>query len=318
MGMFAKLAAPVANGWEEKLKAQEQRLHSIVPSTEEETRAKALETIKKVRDTAYAFGYAMRMKQQAKGTQKLLADPTAGVPGREVLVDLPASELASLPPKAAGFLSDLVTKPVVEFGEDAWQTLRDYVDKRKDKLMRVTDDPTTLPWFIPGVTSTLRRSTMQGYQDADSVRRKAEDEAASAKMEAAKREFESALRAEYDLAKRQKAASAGELIDGLGQLIVKAADGELNQILGAYLALGELAQAGTHNVVEDWMKKRDPQQQYAAAMKELLKRRMRENPPPIQIASHIYDRPAETVEAPKPSESSGLELEPATAPAIVA
>ncbi len=294
MGKFAEMAKQALDAWEEKLQKQEARLHNYVPSTEEETRRKAVELLNKLRAGSYGFGHALRSLQQAKGPEPLLDDPTPGVPGREVVVDLPATKEGWYDPrlrsKEAGLLS-VVTDPLNETVEDTLTELKNKADTQKDKLTRVTSDPSTLPWFLPAAAMTVPSSTMQGYRAADTEQRARIQAVLQQRVDAAKKDFEQALHEEY--AARRKVASAGELIDGLAQFHVKRAEGEANQALGLYLALASLLASGSHMVAEEWVKKRDPRQQYASAVKELIKNRMRTSPPPIQVAT-------EPMAAPKP------------------
>jgi hypothetical protein len=289
MGEFARLAKAAAaeRTWEEKLQEQQKRLGEFIPSSEQEATSKALANIAKFREDAFRMGYGARLrKHMESGTESLLEDPTLGVPGREVVIDLPATKRGWYDPrlrsKEAGILSPLID-PAVETAEDLYTGARNKAEEKLERLTRTTSDPTTLPWYAPHMALSAPTYAIEGYRQAEKDRQAQLLAALEKRVESSRKEFDKALKEEYTLSRKQ--ASAGEVVDLLARFHVKRAEGGLNQALGYYLALAALAAKGTHMATKDWVESRDPRHQYASALKELVKERMRQNPPPIQVAT---------------------------------
>ena len=272
--------------WEQKLQEQVGRLRQHVPTTEEETTAKALKIIKSLSEGSYNVGQAMRARQHAEGIEELLHDPTPGMPGREMMINLPATKFGWYEPrlrsKEAHIFSP-VTDPIRYAVQDLQTDAVNKLEEEKDKLTKVTSSPGTLPWFYPTAALTVPNQFVAGFRGADKQLSQSMNTQMDEKVEQARREFETALHDEYVSSRPVK--TAGELIDGLAQYHVKQADGEANQALGLYLALAGLLGQGSYLAAKDWAEKREPKQQYLASMREAIKSRLRANPPSVLVAN---------------------------------
>jgi hypothetical protein len=288
MGKFAKLCGleKKADGWEQRLAGQEQRLQQHIPSSYDEATTEAQRRLSKLRELAFMAGYQFRSQQQAeRGVESLL--PDEGATGREHFVQLPAPI-----PKTATWLEPrylskeallgAVTDPLVQNLEESALDLQSAAESKKQQLTRVTSDPKTLPLFYPSVALGVPKSFVAGHRQADvdlDTKRKTE---LDTQIEAAKQEFERALADEYT--ESRKIASAGELIDGLALTHVKSADGELNQMLGWYLAAASLLGEGARVSSRNYVEKHDPRYQRVKALREMIKHRQRLNPPPVLVS----------------------------------
>jgi hypothetical protein len=182
--------------------------------------------------------------------------------------------------------------------------LKRMADAKKEKLTRVTSDPKTLPFYYPALAISTPKAFMEGYQTAETDNAKKMREEMDKKLQEAKTEFEQAMQEEYS--DKQKAASAGQLIDGLALVHVKEAEGELNTAMGMYLALASLLGMGAHNVGKSWVEKRDPRYQKMKAVKEMVMRRSYLQPPSVLVAP-----PDEEEEEPGKKRLEQLEEPPA-------
>jgi len=298
MGAFAKVANGVIADWAERLEDQRARLSKKIPSSNVESAARATELLDKLKAMSYQLGYGMR-KERVTGVSRILprepGDP--GVPGREIVIDLPSTKKGWYDPrlasKEAGLLS-AITDPIGEQVEETSLDLQRAADEKMRQATRVTASPHTLPWFYPAAALTVPKAFSQGYQTAEQEVDARETHDLNRRLQKAKKEFEQALEDEY--AESRKAASAGELVDGLAQLHVKAAeDYNLNTALGVYLALASLAGTGAHNVSKSWAEKRDPRYQRLEALQQAMQKRMRAKPPRVVVAA-----PEQTLEEKSP------------------
>jgi len=347
--------------WKTDLEKQKARLRPFILPSEEEAEQKAQANIEDLQERARSMGYSMRARKREE-EEPLLRDVGRGMPGREVVVDLPAIKQGWYEPRLRSKQADLLAggladrKPDTrydlrelsrgvrvemehtsdperskEIAKDHLEEIPDYynrldamegeaeetreeaeelrekeggvlgemfapvgmaaesalaeaartISEKTREARRVTDDPSTLVSYYPRLATTVPKAFHEGFSQADEdadILRAEETEKAIAK---AQKEYEKALAAEY--AARKTAKTAGELIDGLAQAHVKSAQGEINQALGAYLALASLLGYGAHTASESWVKSRDPRQQkYKAVKEELRKKRMRQ-PAPILV-----------------------------------
>jgi len=193
--------------------------------------------------------------------------------------------------KKAGILS-MLSSPIGETMEDLKLHTMQKLDRQRASLMRTTSDPSTLPWYYSGMVSAAPKTFMSGYSDAEKEADKRRLEEITGKMESAQADFEKALADEYRQSRGGiKTASCGAFIDGLAQVHVKAAEGELNQALGAYLAVASLLGQTAHSSAYDWVSKRDPARQKLDAFREAIKQRMRMQIAPVQIESPTPEVP---------------------------
>jgi hypothetical protein len=275
MGACAKRAGEVSGPeWRERLKQQEGRLRKYIPTSRDEAMSKAVEMLNAVREKAYNAGVASHLSQRAEqGVSPLMDRSLPGIPGREVSISLPE------PTKVATLL-DMFLDPARVSAEDMKASLAKKLDEARINATRTTTNPGTLPSFYPSMAMAVPQQFASGYQTAD---KELDAEAArklDEQVEAARLEFEKALSEEYSAGVPK---TAGCVIDGLAQAHVKMADGELNQALGAYLALASLMGAGTHEFTRRWVEKRDPKRQEFNALREAVLRRMQARPSPIQV-----------------------------------
>lgn len=292
MGFLVKRANEMlGQDWQSRLADQESRLRKHVPLSRDEGEQNAAQTINNLRNLVFALGYHLRSNKLKGGPEQLIdrEEDGVGIPGREVMIGLPQVKTSWYTPnlrsKEAGLLSALTT-PLGNLMDDAKLELSRVADEKKEKLTRVTSDPTTVPTFLPSLALGVPSSFMEGYQKADTDADAARGHEVDTKLERAKKEFEEALLAEYSA--RKKAASAGELFDGAAQLFIagkleKAADGEFNQGLGAYLALAALLGTGAHSVAKSYYEKRDPNRQKLKAVREAIQMRMSKRPPTVLV-----------------------------------
>ncbi len=304
MGKFAEVATKLmktADDWQARLAGQEQRLHDVVPSGHDEAVTRAQEILTRLRLMARNTGYQMREQRPRKTIDQFLpaGEPT-GAMGREKLVTIPATEKTAdwLEPRlfSKQALISFLTDPIKNKFEESALDLHKLMDDKRERALRVTGDPATLPTFLPAAAMTVPQSFMEGYRDADKTQKTRLDDEMNQRLEKAKLEFETALKDEY-AASSHKAASAGEFIDGLAQWwnqdLTKSADGELNKVLGMYLAAAGLLGVGSHAAVKSLWEQRDPRYQKYKAMQDLVKQRQRQSTLPVYVTEEHL--PAETM-----------------------
>lgn len=283
----------VANDWQANMAAQEQRLHSVIPSAHEEAVARAKVLLDKIRTTSHDFGYQLREQNPRKTVEELMPNEPLGVSGRETMINIPA-----LPPKQADWveprlfskqaLLGFLTDPIKNKLEESALGIHQMLDEKKEHSTRVTGDPATLPTFYPAAAMTIPKSLMEGYREADKTQADRVRNEMDTRLQHARKEFDQALTDEYANT-RQKASSAGELIDGLakwwtGEMTFdKKADGEANKALGMYLAAASLLGMGSHAAAKSMWEKRDPRYQKYKAMQELVKQRQRHATLPVLV-----------------------------------
>lgn len=305
MGEFAKAAKRLtkqAADWEKRLEQQRGRLHAQIPSFEEEAQGRAAALHKLLNELAFKLGYGQRAAvHEERGVEQLLPreQPAPGVPGREVVIDLPSTKRGWYEPrlrskKAAEkkALLGAITDPIGEKLEDTRMDLARAADLKKRKLTRVTGHPGTLPTFYPSLALSVPSSYVKGYEQADVDVDTRLRGGAKSRMLAARKTFEEALKAEYSESKI--AESSGELIDGLADRHVKRAEGEFNQLLGMYLAMAALLGQGSHVATKKFVEQRDPRYQKFEAVREAIQARMRAAPPPVLVAPEETSKIQET------------------------
>jgi hypothetical protein len=291
MGAFSKRADEVLGAdWRERLQGQTERLRKHVPTSEDVARKKALEIIKRFKEQAYNAGVmahvSRRAQNMAPGVKKLqpVRDIMPGVSGREVTLSLPEVPGDASLYKTSGIF-DFVINPLREKAEDMKLDTIHMLDKIRANATKVTTSPSTLTSFYPTLASIGPSSFVSGFSEADKTLDEQHNREMEENIQQARKEFEQALQEEYvqGRAKHAGVSSPGELIDGLAQLHVKKAEGELNQMLGAYLALASLMGQGTNEFARRWVEKRDPKRQEYKALREAITRRMQARPPSMQF-----------------------------------
>lgn len=191
-------------------------------------------------------------------------------------------------------LMGFVTDPLKNKYEDMMVNLRNSMNEKRLHGMRITSDPMTIPSFAPSVALSVPKSFVSGYQAADKAQAERLHGEMDQKLEKARQEFDNALKDEYS-ASHQKAASAGEFIDGLAQWWTKQADGEINRALGLYLAAAGLLGAGGHAAAKSVWQKHDPRYQRLKAMQDMIKLRQRHTQLPVLVTEeHLPEEADET------------------------
>jgi hypothetical protein len=289
MGAFAKAADALLEGaapdWEQRLAAQRARLYEHIQTSEQEAAGAARKNIEHLTRKAFELGYAMRRQRHQEMYGEASSLGAQAVPRRELTVGPGRHPDAVAGIKSAGVMS-AIGNPVGETVQDARTGLINWLDERFRKGTQVTTDPGTLAWYYPSMATAAPKAFMQGFRQADTDMNAAAHVDVDAKIEAARKAFHDALAGEWRERRGgvKNAADAGEMIDWLAQEHIKTAEGELNQILGGYLALASLLGQGTHHLAESMTMKRDPAQQRLRAIKELLLQRQLAQPAPIRVA----------------------------------
>ena len=287
MGAFAKQAnelldliqdkEPAAlEPWQEKLKAQEAQLYKHIPPAEVEAEAKAQKKIELLRRLAYTFGHQMRAGKELTQLQEREGDESH-VPGREVMISLPGVKQAAEKQALLG----LVAKPLLHALQNIKLEAQRVADEQITEGTRSTGSPETLATYYPRLATEVPKAFQEGYGAADKEQREQAAATVSQELAKARKEFDEALMAEYSASK--KAASAGELLDGLAEAHTKEAAGGLNTIMGTYLTLASLLFGGSHELTKKWMEARDPEKQKYDASRELFRRRAYQHPPAILV-----------------------------------
>ena len=225
MGRFAKVANEVLNDWQSRLSAQEAQLGQHIPLSSNEAQQKAVANISALKEELYNLGYKLRSQRHEDTNaesilEKITPPGMQHVKGRELTVSLPTVKQSWFDPrylsKEAAF--GVVTDPMRRLVEDAKLGIQRKIDEKMVRGTQVTSDPATLPAYYPAMALAAPQALSAGYHAADKdLETKLKLEMAQ-KLEAAKQEFEQALSGEYS---ERKAASAGELIDGLADWHIK-------------------------------------------------------------------------------------------------
>lgn len=279
MSEFAKKANALVDSWRAKLEDQTKRMDAIAPSAKQIATEKALETLNKLKENSFNLGYNLRSQAQRPGNYELLNDlQRIGMPGREVMIELPAT-------KEANIVADTALRHARTAGEDYVVKLKEFLDNRLQRGTNSTTDPTTLPWYMPAATMTAPSAFIHGYHGADTDFNKQLNSQLDTKIDEARKQFEDALQTEYDSRAYKRASCASEFISNLANFHVKVADGELNQILGAYGSLASVLAAAGYAGGRKWVESNDPRQQRLKALKEHIYKRMQNKPLPVLVAS---------------------------------
>ncbi len=149
---------------------------------------------------------------------------------------------------------------------------------------KVTEEPSTLPWYYPKMTLDSVGGFRHGYQQADDDATAATHQDLDQKIEQARNEYEKALADEYRGRRSKHASTAGELIDGLAE---KSASGELNTAVGTYGALASLLGAGAYQQAKQQTEDQDPRVMKMKAIRDLIRARMRSHPPMLHLEPEV-------------------------------
>lgn len=280
MGEFAKRANAVLKvaesegvpvDWKTTADEQVERLRKHVPLAADVSTAKSLDMLAKLREMAYQIGFSSRLN---------MASPVKP----EMALSQPTREATMALPKEAGHKEALlqsVTDPMKAWSQSAGDDITERVKRKLGDRMRVTENPLTNPAFLPAAAIMVPEAFRAGARAAESTVRTSRSATLNEDLAQAKQDFEDALRAEY--LGRKKISSAGELIDGLAERLIKQADGELATAANVYLALATLMGYGAHNAAKSWTEKRDPARQEQKLMHHALRQRAIDQGVPVFV-----------------------------------
>lgn len=293
MGEFAKWAEQLPAGdrqpipdWRERASEQVEQFRKIMPTSAEEGAQNASETLSKLYKMLHGLGYNFRMQRHLdspKETTQLLPEGDPGIPGKDMTISLP---------KMAEWLEPRLLSKEAIGPMRAWMQNKEVETKAKlrDKKRRAfahTTDPMTQPLFAPAAAITIPEAFRKGFTQADADAAVARREVLSVELAKAKEEFEQALTEEY---RGRKAASAGEMVDGLavGMLELEKQGLEEEQGLGmkalnTYLAMAALLGYGTHRAAESFVSKREPGRQKQKLYRMALRQRMHDKGVPVLV-----------------------------------
>lgn len=182
--------------------------------------------------------------------------------------------------KKGGVLGEALA-PLGMMSDSALAGIAQLASDKMRESRRPTSDPGTLVSYYPRMAVAAPSSFHEGYTQAESDADVLQAEQIDKELAKARKEYDQALSDEY--AGRHTAKTAGELIDGLAQHHVKCGEGELNQVMGTYLALASLLGYGSHVASREWVRSRDPRQQEFKAVKEELRKKRMRQPSPILV-----------------------------------
>ena len=227
MGAFAEFLAPLVKSaeedWEKALAEQESRLHSYIPSSEQEAIVKARQRLDELTTRAYGLGSSMRRARQ-KPVDQLIerGDEPIGAPGREIVRALSSVKQGWYEPRMLskealfGAITDPIKNKVQETGLDIQRTL----EEMKERGTRVTTDPATLPTYYPSVALATPHAFIRGYKETDKELNADEQQQLKDRVLKARQEFEQALSDEY---RSSKTAGEVDLLDQMADAYVKTA-----------------------------------------------------------------------------------------------
>jgi len=248
--------------------------------------------------TPYESHVAPRRHYQMRGGLTALGG-AAGMYGLYKVYQMLKGDKESGQQKTAGPITD----PLRHGTQDLVADLMRYLAEKKEEATRVTTDPSTHPAYYSSLAIGVPKAFTTGYQTAgkeiqEDTRKKVDTE-----LDHAKKEFEQALSGAYDQNKLEGAAEqkVAAFIDGIAQMHVKEADGELNQLTNVYMGLATLLGSGAFHVGHNWAEKNDKSLQELKAMREYLRRRAYVHPPVIlaepEGASEVKAEPAPVEDA---------------------
>jgi len=280
--------------WEKRLAEQEQRMSRHAPAAAQTAKLKALARLEEIKARAFSMGYDMRKMKGEHGMPELLA-------GLEDM-SIPSREMAIEPVEKSGMLGLLtgigggLATDVANSMQFKLMQMRHQMELRANRPL--PDDPEKIPGF--GVLKLLAKpkGMVEGWQAAEKEEVEKRRAELGSQVDAAKQEFERALKDEYEAGR--KTASAGETIDWLADGFIKAGltlDDLLNTYATAALPLG----IGAHEMGKQYVEDVDPRALRMKAIKELLYQRMRARPPiitvkPPAVSGKKEERPAEPEE----------------------
>lgn len=200
-----------------------------------------------------------------------------------------------------------ITDPIRYGMQDMTAEAMRFLSQKKEETTKITSDPSTHPAYYPALALGVPKAFSTGYQEADKEVQEKTKRQVDAELARAKKEFEEALAGEFDQRKIEGAAEpkVAAIIDGIAQVHVKKAEGELNQLANVYLGLATLLGSGAYSVGHHWAEKRDKSVQELKAMREYLRRRAYVHPPVVIAEAEEGERKVPEVKSePAPVEDA--------------
>lgn len=190
-------------------------LSQKVPTASEESKRKALKWIAIAGLGSLGVGALLRaLRSGTAGTTQSItddADPYAGMPGREITIPLPHMAKKSAVAIPAAVIAAAAPSAARAAGSSVgglWERLKGGVGEGVEHLFAPTGSPFDNPWFLPAALAAGLGGGYVGYSQLDKLLEKRRKSRMQRQIEAAKQEFEDALKTQY----RQS-----ELLEGIGK-----------------------------------------------------------------------------------------------------
>lgn len=304
LDQMEKTPRPKVKNWRERAAEQVGRLKQRMPLAAEEGAQNASELLKQLSSMLYGLGYQFRMKRHQENPDEainLLPRGDPGIPGRDISISLPESEDRPAPelesdtmnlfPKTAAWLeprlfSKEAVGPIRAWLQNAKVESGADLKERRHRAFAPTENPLTVPGFVPIAAITAPESFRKGFVQADTDASSVRNQVLSEELEQAKQEFEQALSEEY---KGRKAASAGEWLDNFThklfdlEKVAESDQGNAMKMLNAYLGAAALLGYGTHRATEKFVSSRDPSRQKHKLYRMALRQRMHDKGVPVLV-----------------------------------
>jgi len=196
-------------------------LSKTVPTSEQESTKNALKWLAISGAGAAGLGALLRYvrsRNEGERRQKLMEDidPYGGAPGRDITIPLPGAKRASLEKAAAGALVPAAiaaaTAPAAlrtagsSIGE-LWEDIKGGTRKGFEHLFAPTGSALDKSWFLPAALAATMGAGYLGYKGLDKRLERSRGERAERTLAKAKKEFEDALKAQYEQSELLEAAS---------------------------------------------------------------------------------------------------------------
>lgn len=301
--------------WKDELAAQEDRFRRVAPLSSDVAMDEAASRVRKYQELARMLGYTLRKQRGQTSIEKELfgaLDPKGlakleSAPGREVMIRLPAKTAEWFDERLMSKEAGPITDPIRYGMQDMTAEAMRFLSQKKEETTKITSDPSTHPAYYPALALGVPKAFSTGYQEADKEVQEKTKRQVDAELARAKKEFEEALAGEFDQRKIEGAAEpkVAAIIDGIAQVHVKKAEGELNQLANVYLGLATLLGSGAYSVGHHWAEKRDKSVQELKAMREYLRRRAYVHPPVVIAEAEEGERKVPEVKSePAPVEDA--------------
>lgn len=204
-------------------------LSQKVPTAAEESKRKALKWIAIAGLGSLGVGALLRaLRSSASGPTRSItdkSDPYAGMPGREITIPLPHMAKKSgvekeaaiaLPAAVIAAAAPSAARAVGSSVGGLWERAKGGVSRGVEHLFAPTGSPFDSPWFLPAALAAGLGGGYLGYSQLDKLLEKRRKSRMTRQIEEAKKEFEDALKAQYQ---------QSELLEGVGKKKLPAPEG---------------------------------------------------------------------------------------------